>query len=67
MKMKHLNVNQETITNALQNCLNETHELMNGNNGQAFVQDIQNRMNMGEDVDFATVIAQTVWDWREHN
>lgn len=65
--MKHLNVNQETITNALQNCLNETHKLMNSNNGLAFVQDIQNRMNMGEDVDFATVIAQAVWDWRERN
>ncbi|MDO4434366.1 MAG: hypothetical protein Q4B82_07295 [Alysiella sp.] len=65
--MKHLNVNPETITNALQDCLNETNKLMNGNNVQAFVQDIQNRMNMGEDVDFATVIAQTVWDWRERN
>lgn len=65
--MKHLNVNQENITNTLQNCLNETLELMNSNNGQAFVQDIQNRMNIGEDVDFATVIAQTVWDWRERS
>lgn len=63
--MKHSNICQQTISNALQNCLNETHELMNGSNGQSFMQDIQNRMNRGEDVDLATIIAQTVWDWRE--
>lgn len=60
-----MNISAKNIETVLQEFSQQTNALLQGEHGQALLSEIQHRMKIDRDVDLVTVVAQTMWDWRE--